>query len=127
MVRRLTMWAMASSRIVALTPFCRVAHARVYSLARLPPANPAARAGLVWRLRARLKKSEGTTMGMTMTEKVLARAGKTATVKPGDVAVVEVETSVLMDMTFLPEGWVEVLKVHDPKKVAIVFDHLAPA
>jgi 3-isopropylmalate/(R)-2-methylmalate dehydratase large subunit len=66
-------------------------------------------------------------MGMTMTEKILARAGKTATVKPGDVAVVEVETAVLMDMTFLPEGWVEVLKVHDPDKVAIVFDHLAPA
>ena len=66
-------------------------------------------------------------MGMTMTEKILARAGGTATVKPGDVAVVDIETAVLMDMTFLPEGWVEVLKVHDPKKVAIVFEHLAPA
>ncbi len=66
-------------------------------------------------------------MGMTITEKILARASGTATVKPGDVAVVNVETAVLMDMTFLPEGWREVLKVHDPNKVAIVFDHLVPA
>jgi 3-isopropylmalate/(R)-2-methylmalate dehydratase large subunit len=66
-------------------------------------------------------------MGMTMTEKILARAGKLAQVKPGDVAVVDVETAVLMDMTFLPEGWREVLKVKDPKKISIIFDHLAPA
>jgi len=66
-------------------------------------------------------------MGMTMTEKILARAGGVAEVKPGDVAVVDVETAVLMDMTFLPEGWREVLKVKDPKKIAIIFDHLVPA
>src|SRR5580698_11642203 len=66
-------------------------------------------------------------MGMTMTEKILARAGNLPEVKPGDVAVVDVETAVLMDMTFLPEGWREVLKVKDPKKIAIVFDHLVPA
>ena len=66
-------------------------------------------------------------MGMTMTEQILARASSTPSVKPGDVAVVDVETAVLMDMTFLPEGWREVLKVHDPAKVAIIFDHLVPA
>ena len=66
-------------------------------------------------------------MGMTMTEKILSRASGGGTVKPGDVTVVDVETAVLMDMTFLPEGWREVLKVHDPSKVAIVFDHLVPA
>src|SRR5271154_2070806 len=66
-------------------------------------------------------------MGMTMAEKILARAGGLPEVKPGDVAVVDVETAVLMDMTFLPEGWREVLKVKDPKKVAIIFDHLVPA
>jgi 3-isopropylmalate/(R)-2-methylmalate dehydratase large subunit len=66
-------------------------------------------------------------MGMTMTEKILARAGGVAQVKPGDVAVVDVETAVLMDMTFLPEGWREVFKVKDPTKVAIIFDHLVPA
>jgi 3-isopropylmalate/(R)-2-methylmalate dehydratase large subunit len=66
-------------------------------------------------------------MGMTMTEKILARAGNAKQVKPGDVAVVEVATAVLLDMSFLPEGWVEVLKVHDPKKVAIIYDHMVPA
>ena len=66
-------------------------------------------------------------MGMTMTEKILARASNVGTVKPGDVAVVDVATAVLMDMTFLPEGWREILKVHDPDKVVIVFDHLVPA
>ncbi|HET8997644.1 MAG TPA: aconitase family protein, partial [Acetobacteraceae bacterium] len=62
-----------------------------------------------------------------MTETILSRASGGGTVKPGDVVVVDVETAVLMDMTFLPEGWREILKVHDPRKVAIVFDHLVPA
>ena len=66
-------------------------------------------------------------MGMGMTEKILARASGTAEVKPGDIAVVTVETAVLMDMTFLPESWRQILKVHDPSKVVIVFDHLVPA
>ena len=66
-------------------------------------------------------------MGMTITEKILARAGGTAKVSPGDVAVVDVETACLIDLSFLPEGWREVLKVADPSKVMIVFDHLAPA
>jgi 3-isopropylmalate/(R)-2-methylmalate dehydratase large subunit len=66
-------------------------------------------------------------MPMTIAEKILARASGEAQMKPGDLAVVDVETAVLMDMTFLPEGWREVLKVHDPAKVAIVFDHLVPA
>jgi len=64
---------------------------------------------------------------MTITEKILARAGGEATLKPGDLAVVDVETAVLMDMTFLPDGWREVLHLHDPSKVVIVFDHLVPA
>ena len=66
-------------------------------------------------------------MGMTMTEKILARAGGMAKVAPGDVAVVDVETACLIDLSFLPEGWREVLKVADPSKVVIVFDHLVPA
>ena len=66
-------------------------------------------------------------MGMTMTEKILARASGNTMVKPGDVAVVNVETAVLMDMTFLSESWREILKVHEPNKVVIVFDHLVPA
>ena len=66
-------------------------------------------------------------MGMTITEKILARAGGMAKVAPGDVAVVDVETACLIDLSFLPEGWREVLKVADPTKVVIVFDHLVPA
>ncbi len=66
-------------------------------------------------------------MGMTMTEKILARAGGKKRVSPGEIAVVEVETAVLIDLSFLPEGWREVLKVYDPEKVVIVFDHLVPA
>ncbi|MDE2005254.1 MAG: 3-isopropylmalate dehydratase large subunit [Rhodospirillales bacterium] len=64
---------------------------------------------------------------MTITEKILARASGAAAVKPGDIAVVTVDAAVLLDLSFLPEGWREVLKVHDPSRVAIVFDHLVPA
>jgi 3-isopropylmalate/(R)-2-methylmalate dehydratase large subunit len=65
--------------------------------------------------------------GMTITEKILSRASGGGPVKPGDVVVVNVETAVLMDMTFLPESWREVLKVPDPSRIVIVFDHLVPA
>ena len=37
-------------------------------------------------------------MGMTITEKILARAGGLAKVSPGDVAVVDVETACLIDL-----------------------------
>src|SRR6202046_3764071 len=66
-------------------------------------------------------------MGMTIAEKILARAGGVEKVSPGDVAVVDVETACLIDLSFLPEGWREVLQVADPSKVVIVFDHLVPA
>ena len=55
-------------------------------------------------------------MGMTITEKILARAGGLPTVSPGDVAVVDVETACLIDLSFLPEGWRRVLKVADPSQ-----------
>jgi 3-isopropylmalate/(R)-2-methylmalate dehydratase large subunit len=66
-------------------------------------------------------------MGMTMTETILARAAGIPKVSPGDVAVVNVETACLLDLSFLPEGWRDVLKVADPSKVVIIFDHLVPA
>ena len=49
-------------------------------------------------------------MGMTMTEKILARASGTEKVSPGDIVVVDVHTSVLIDNTFLPAMWREMLK-----------------
>lgn len=66
-------------------------------------------------------------MGMTMTEKILARAGGRDRVAPGEVVVVEPQTAVLIDLSFLPESWRDVRKVHDPSKVVVVFDHLVPA
>jgi hypothetical protein len=48
-------------------------------------------------------------------------------VSPGDVAVVDVETACLLDLSFLPVGGRKVLKVADPSKVVIVFNHLVPA
>jgi 3-isopropylmalate/(R)-2-methylmalate dehydratase large subunit len=66
-------------------------------------------------------------MSMGITERILARASGAAEVKPGAIVVVDVETAVLMDMTFLPESWRRILKVHDPRKIVIAFDHLVPA
>ncbi len=66
-------------------------------------------------------------MGMTMTEKILARASGARTVSPGDLVVTDVDTSVLIDNAFFPAYWREILKVHDPDKVIVVFDHRAPA
>jgi 3-isopropylmalate/(R)-2-methylmalate dehydratase large subunit len=71
-------------------------------------------------------------MGMTMTEKILARAAGVDSLKPGDLAVVNVETTVTMDSTFQPERlaeerWRDVTRVHDPDKIVVILDHLAPA
>jgi 3-isopropylmalate/(R)-2-methylmalate dehydratase large subunit len=66
-------------------------------------------------------------VSMTMVEKILARAAGLPRVSPGDLAVVDVETACLIDHSFLPDFWPKVLKVADPEKVVIVFDHLIPA
>src|SRR2546421_5116920 len=66
-------------------------------------------------------------MGMTIIEKILARASGAAKVAPGDLAVVDVDLAVLIDLSFSRGSWREVLKVHDPDKVVVVFDHDVPA
>ena len=66
-------------------------------------------------------------MGMTIAEKILARAAGVPRIVPGDIAIVEVGTAVLMDMNFMPASWREILKVHDPKRVVVVLDHMVPA
>ncbi len=66
-------------------------------------------------------------MGMTIIEKILARASGAARVAPGDLAVVDVDLVVMIDLGFSPSSWREVLKVHDPAKVVVVFDHAVPA
>ena len=66
-------------------------------------------------------------MGMTMVEKILARAGKLACVSPGDVVTVEVETAIVIDNNFMHNRMREPKKVWDADKVAIMLDHIAPA
>ncbi len=66
-------------------------------------------------------------MGMTIAEKILARARGASRVAPGDLAVVNVDLAVMIDLSFSRSSWREVLKVHDPDKVAVVFDHEVPA
>ncbi|HWG04497.1 MAG TPA: aconitase/3-isopropylmalate dehydratase large subunit family protein [Beijerinckiaceae bacterium] len=64
---------------------------------------------------------------MTIVEKILASRAGVGKVTPGDLVVVDVDTAVLVDNAFLPNVWREVTRVFDPAKIAIVFDHRAPA
>lgn len=64
---------------------------------------------------------------MTIVEKILARKSGAETVAPSDLAVVEVDLVVLIDLSFGQGSWREVLKVHDPDKIVVVFDHDVPA
>jgi 3-isopropylmalate/(R)-2-methylmalate dehydratase large subunit len=66
-------------------------------------------------------------MGMTAIEKILARNSDQDVVKPGDLVVVKVGTSVLYDNNFIPAIWRDILKVKDPGNVVVVFDHRIPA
>jgi 3-isopropylmalate/(R)-2-methylmalate dehydratase large subunit len=66
-------------------------------------------------------------MGMNITEKILAKAAGVSRVVPGEIVIVEVGTAVLIDMNFMPAGWREILKVHDPARVVVVLDHVVPA
>lgn len=66
-------------------------------------------------------------MGMTIVEKILARASEAARVAPGQLVVVEVETTVFIDTNFYASHRRELLKVHDPDKIVVVLDHLVPA
>ncbi len=66
-------------------------------------------------------------MAMTIIEKILARASGAAKVSPGDFVVVDVDTSVILDMSFYANVRRELLKVHDPEKVVVIFDHVVPA
>src|SRR5581483_6361640 len=69
----------------------------------------------------------GLIMGSTVIQKILARAGGGTHVAPGDIAVVKVDTAVLLDTNFMPHVWRDVLGLADPDKVVVVFDHKVPA
>ena len=66
-------------------------------------------------------------MGMTMTEKILARAAGLKSVTPGDFVTVNVETAVVIDQNFMHNRMREPKQVFDPDKIVIMLDHIAPA
>ena len=71
-------------------------------------------------------------MGMTMTEKILARASDRDQVKPGDLVLAKVDFAMGHDLTIPPAG--RIMRdqmgsenVWDPERVAVVQDHFQPA
>lgn len=66
-------------------------------------------------------------MGMTVIEKILARNSGQAKVAPGDLVSVDVDTVVMFDNNFMFNIWREILKVQDPRKIVVIFDHRVPA
>src|SRR5258705_2195485 len=65
-------------------------------------------------------------MGRTMIEKILARKAGLASISVGDIVVVDVDMTVLIDMQFATQ-WKRPNRIHDPDKLAVVMDHAVPA
>lgn len=65
--------------------------------------------------------------GQTIPEKILAKHAGKPTVTPGETVAVDVSTTVLIDMNFLPGWWADIIKISDPERVVVIFDHLVPA
>ncbi|RLF09140.1 MAG: 3-isopropylmalate dehydratase large subunit, partial [Thermoprotei archaeon] len=70
-------------------------------------------------------------MGMTVTEKILARASRRREVSAGEVVVARVDVAMMHDFTgpmalrsFKAMG---ASRVWDPSRVVVVFDHQVPA
>ena len=59
-------------------------------------------------------------MGLTMVEKILARAAGRDTVTPGDIVTVDVGTVVVIDQNFMHNRMREPKKVFDPDKIVIM-------
>jgi 3-isopropylmalate/(R)-2-methylmalate dehydratase large subunit len=71
-------------------------------------------------------------MGMTMTEKILARGSGRESVKPGDLVLAKVDFAMGHDLTIPPAGRIlrqqmGAERVWDPERVAVVQDHFQPA
>jgi 3-isopropylmalate/(R)-2-methylmalate dehydratase large subunit len=64
---------------------------------------------------------------MNIPEKILARAADRDIVTPGDFVTVKIDRAVITDMGFAADGGPKLLKVDDPSKLVMVFDHLVPA
>ena len=61
-------------------------------------------------------------MGMNAIEKILSSHSEQQTVRPGDVVMVEVDTTVHFD--FMSP---DILRINDPDKVVLMHDHVVPA
>jgi len=66
-------------------------------------------------------------LGSPILNKILARASQRSHVATGDLVVVDVETVVLYDSNFFPVYWRDPLKIADPDRIAVIFDHRVPA
>ncbi len=71
-------------------------------------------------------------MGMTMSEKILARAAGRDAVKPGDLLLAKVDFAMGHDLTIPPAGKIMreqmgAQKIWDPDRLAVVQDHFQPA
>lgn len=66
-------------------------------------------------------------MGMTIVEKIFAAHSGKDKVAPGDLVVVDVDVSVMLDSSFHRNHRRQILKMDDPDKVVVVFDHMVPA
>jgi 3-isopropylmalate/(R)-2-methylmalate dehydratase large subunit len=66
-------------------------------------------------------------MGMTLTEKILARKTGQAKVRPGDLVTVGVDTVVFVDTMFVPTRWRRIRRLDHPERVVVVLDHRAPS
>ena len=66
-------------------------------------------------------------MGMTIAEKILARKSGRDRVGPGDLVTVDVDTVILFDNNFMPSQWRDIVRLKDPERIVVVFDHRVPA
>src|SRR5262245_35280668 len=64
--------------------------------------------------------------GMTIAEKILARAAGQERVRPGEIVVCAVDVAVQMDLGFVGDR-PKLRRVWDPSRVVLIADHLAPA
>ena len=65
-------------------------------------------------------------MGMTMIEKILARAAGSDHVAVGEFVVCEVDMTVLIDLQFATL-WASPTRIADPNRLAVIMDHAVPA
>src|SRR2546423_8754712 len=71
-------------------------------------------------------------MGMTMTEKILARGAGRDSVRPGDLVLAKVDFAMGHDLTIPPAGKIMreqmgAEKIWDPERVAVTQHHFQPA